>query len=115
MSEIRKFALATRKVPTPAAAPRSATPPSIVPVETSLLNVPDPIAAVIDQVEAQLPRLLTPQEVAAMLGLTERTLERWRITGEGPRYSKLSRSTVRYLREDVAAFVADRLRANTAQ
>ena len=68
-----------------------------------------------DQAEAELPRLLTPQQVADMLGLTERTSERWRITGEGPRYSKLSRSTVRYQRDDVAAFVAERLRANTAQ
>lgn len=62
-----------------------------------------------------MPRLLTPQAVAEALGLTERTLERWRITGEGPRYIKLSRSTVRYLPEDVAAFVADRIRTNTAQ
>lgn len=62
-----------------------------------------------------MPRLLTPQTVAEALGLTERTLERWRITGEGPRYIKLSRSTVRYLPEDVAAFVADRIRTNTAQ
>ncbi|MES3055051.1 helix-turn-helix domain-containing protein [Sphingomonas faeni] len=62
-----------------------------------------------------MPHLLTPQAVAEVLGLTERTLERWRITGEGPRYIKLSRSTVRYLPEDLATFVADRIRANTAQ
>ncbi len=110
MSGIHKIALAARKTPSLARAQRS-----VAPVEAPVPIVADPIAAVMDQVEAQLPRLLTPQEVAAMLGLTERTLERWRITGEGPRYSKLSRSTVRYLREDVAAFVADRLRANTAQ
>ncbi|KQM88871.1 hypothetical protein ASE67_01960 [Sphingomonas sp. Leaf23] len=68
-----------------------------------------------EQAEADVPKLLMPKAVAAMLGLTERTLERWRITGEGPRYVKLSRSTVRYLREDVSAFVTANLRANTAQ
>jgi predicted DNA-binding transcriptional regulator AlpA len=94
-----------------------------VPLVTASLAAPasaaaftaDPITAVMDQAAAELTPLLTPQEVANMLGLTERTLERWRITGEGPRYSKLSRSTVRYMREDVVSFVADRLRANTAQ
>jgi predicted DNA-binding transcriptional regulator AlpA len=110
MSGIHKFALPTRKTPPLAAAQRS-----IAPLKAYISTIADPIKAVMEQVEAELPRLLTPQEVADMLGLTERTLERWRITGEGPRYSKLSRSTVRYLREDVATFVADRLRANTAQ
>lgn len=75
----------------------------------------DPIVAAMDQAAAEVPRLLAPSAVAEMLGLTERTLERWRITGEGPRFVKLSRSTVRYMVDDVAAFVAGRLRANTSQ
>ena len=75
----------------------------------------DPIVAAMDQAAAEVPRLLAPAAVAEMLGLTERTLERWRITGEGPRFVKLSRSTVRYVVDDVSAFVADRLRANTSQ
>ena len=75
----------------------------------------DPIAAAMQVASADVPKLLTPQTLAEMLGITERTLERWRIIGEGPRYVKLSRSTVRYMAEDVAAFVTARLRANTAQ
>jgi predicted DNA-binding transcriptional regulator AlpA len=75
----------------------------------------DPIATAMDQAAASVPRLLTPEAVADMLGVTERTLERWRMTGEGPKFCKLSRSTVRYQPNDIAAFVADRLRANTAQ
>ncbi len=75
----------------------------------------DPIVAAMDEAATEVPRLLAPAAVAEMLGLTERTLERWRITGEGPRFVKLSRSTVRYVVDDVAAFVADRLRANTSQ
>ena len=64
---------------------------------------------------SDIPKLLTPQAVADVLGLTERTLERWRITGEGPRFIKLSRSTVRYTADEVAAFVAARIKASTAQ
>ena len=108
MSGIHKFKFvrtpskpATTAVP--AAEERPSTPPT------------DPIAAVMDEAAADVPRLLTPKLVADMLGLTERTLERWRITGEGPRYVKLSRSTVRYLPDDVSAFVEASLRANTAQ
>lgn len=62
-----------------------------------------------------LPQLLTPDEVADRLGIGARTLERWRCIGEGPRFVKLSRSTVRYRPEDIARFVADRIKANTLQ
>lgn len=110
MNPVQKFTLASRKMPSTNATPRGA--PRAV---ASGPSAADPIVAVMDRAAADMPRLLTPQEVADMLGLTERTLERWRITGEGPRYSKLSRSTVRYLRDDVIEFVADRMRANTAQ
>ncbi len=88
---------------------RFARPAQPQPVKT------DPIVAAMDQAAVEVPRLLAPAAVAEMLGLTERTLERWRITGEGPRFVKLSRSTVRYAVDDVAAFVAGRLRANTSQ
>lgn len=110
MSRNPKFSLANRK-----ALPSTAALMTPGPAPASLPTGADPIAMVMDQAAADMPRLLTPQEVAEMLGLTERTLERWRITGEGPRYSKLSRSTVRYTLSDVAAFVADRMRANTSQ
>lgn len=62
-----------------------------------------------------LPKLLSPQQVAAILGVTQRTLERWRITGEGPPFVRLSRSTIRYSEPAIAAFVVSRVRQNTAQ
>lgn len=40
-------------------------------------------------------RLLTSQEVADQLGITEGTLRNWRYQGDGPPYVKLG-STVRY-------------------
>ena len=57
--------------------------------------------------------LLTPAQAAALLSVTERVLERWRSTGDGPPFAKLSRRTVRYRTADVRAFVAVNVRANT--
>ena len=44
--------------------------------------------------------LLTTVEAAAHLRLSPRTLERYRVNGEGPKYLKLER-TVRYRRADL--------------
>lgn len=57
--------------------------------------------------------LLTPAQVADMLTVSERTLERWRMTGEGPEYVALSRKVVRYDAAALASFVEGRRRMNT--
>ena len=44
--------------------------------------------------------LLTTVEAAANMGLSPRTLERYRVNGEGPKDLKLGR-TVRYRRTDL--------------
>lgn len=49
--------------------------------------------------------LLTSQEVAAQLGITEGTLRNWRYEGEGPKYVKLRKRLVRYRPTDVQAYV----------
>lgn len=74
----------------------------------------DPLSLVLDAAEG-MPKLLKPEQAAASLGVSERTLERWRMTGEGPTYVSLTRKTVRYPEQALAAFVVARLRANTAQ
>ncbi len=104
MATIKKFSLARH--PARVAAAKAA----VEPVEQC-----DPLIAAMDAASADLPRLLAPMAVAEMLGVTERTLERWRMNGEGPSYVKLSRSTVRYAVEEVVAFVNQRIRQNTAQ
>jgi Helix-turn-helix domain len=51
------------------------------------------------------PRLLTTKQAAAYLGaMSPRSLERWRLLGEGPRYLKIGagkRAAVRYLTSDL--------------
>ena len=59
--------------------------------------------------------LLTPAEAAERLGVTERVLERLRMTGEGPDFVKLTSKTLRYRQEDLEAFVINNVRRSTAQ
>lgn len=65
---------------------------------------------------ATMPVLgLTTQQAAEALGVSVRTLEGWRIRGGGPPFAKLSRTVVRYLPEDLRAWLAQRVVENTAQ
>jgi hypothetical protein len=63
---------------------------------------------------ATVAPLLTPAQVGELLAVSERTLERWRMTGEGPEYVALSRKVVRYDTAALAAFLEGRRRMNTA-
>ena len=53
-------------------------------------------------------RLLTPAEAAEYVGLTEETLLRWRMRGQGPAFLKLGRKVVRYSRADIDAWAEAR-------
>jgi predicted site-specific integrase-resolvase len=57
---------------------------------------------------------MTPAAVADRLGVNTKMLERWRGTGEGPPFVRLTRKTLRYRAADVDDFIRDRVRANTA-
>jgi len=59
-------------------------------------------------------RLLTQSEAAKLLRLSERTLERLRLQGGGPRYIKANRS-VRYREADLEAWVAARVVNSTSE
>jgi excisionase family DNA binding protein len=58
--------------------------------------------------------LLTQREAARLLKLSERTLERLRVTGTGPSYIKAGRS-VRYREADLEAWVINRVVSSTSQ
>lgn len=49
--------------------------------------------------------LLNENEAATTLSVAVQTLRNWRWKGEGPRFVKLGKRTVRYRRGDLAAFV----------
>ncbi len=59
-------------------------------------------------------RLMTTIEAADYLTLSKPTLERWRLTGEGPKFAKMG-DAVRYRQEDLDAFVSESIVKTTAE
>jgi hypothetical protein len=57
--------------------------------------------------------LLNERLAAERLGLSHRTLQRWRVIGGGPVYRKL-RAAVRYDERDLDAFAAAGSRTSTS-
>ncbi|MBF0446381.1 MAG: helix-turn-helix domain-containing protein [Magnetococcales bacterium] len=62
-----------------------------------------------------LDRLINEHEAAVYLGHSVRTLQKWRVTGGGPKFVKVSARSIRYRRCDLNAWVEDRIRSNTSQ
>ena len=58
--------------------------------------------------------LLNQRQAAALLGLSVRTLERHRVAGTGPRFTRLGR-LVRYRPQDLADWVESGLRFSTSE
>jgi excisionase family DNA binding protein len=60
-----------------------------------------------------LDPLLTVNEAAGLLRCSPHTLNKWRITGNGPRFVRVG-SRVRYRRSDLAAFITTSTRISTS-
>ena len=58
-------------------------------------------------------QVFTTSEAAELLRLGKSTLDRMRLTGEGPRYCKLG-GAVRYRRADLEAWLESRLTSSTS-
>lgn len=58
--------------------------------------------------------LLTQRQASALLRLSERTLERLRVAGTGPRFVRAGRS-VRYREVDLEAWIASRVVGSTSE
>jgi predicted DNA-binding transcriptional regulator AlpA len=56
--------------------------------------------------------LVTEHEVARLLGIKVATVRRWRWAGTGPKFRKIG-TCVRYLPEDLEAFIAASQRTST--
>lgn len=54
----------------------------------------------------QAEEFLTDQELAHLLGISTRTILRWRRDGSGPPFCKIGPRCVRYRRGDVDAWAA---------
>jgi len=58
--------------------------------------------------------LLSARQAAALLHLSERTLERFRVSGTGPKFVRLGRS-IRYRLTDIEAFIASGIVGSTSE
>jgi len=58
--------------------------------------------------------LLTTIEAAEYLTMSKPTLERWRLTGEGPKFVKMG-DAVRYRPADLDAFITGNIVQTTAE
>lgn len=59
-------------------------------------------------------RILTEREAAPLTGLQVSTLQKLRVTGDGPAFLKLGRS-VRYAEEDLTAWLASKRVKSTSE
>jgi len=67
------------------------------------------------QARATDPVLLSEMDLAARLKLSPRTLQSWRLTGNGPKFVKISSKAVRYRAEDVMRWTEGLLRQSTSE
>lgn len=59
--------------------------------------------------------VLSEHRAAELLGLSVRTLQRFRVEGRGPRYLKLGRKRVAYSEADIAAWIEHCRRESTSE
>lgn len=58
--------------------------------------------------------LLSEKEAAKLLGFSPRTLQAWRVTGDGPHFIRISPRCIRYRPEDLEAWVNERVHTSTS-
>ena len=59
--------------------------------------------------------LETERQAAHLLGGTTRALQKWRATGTGPYFVRISSRCVRYRRRDLISWAEARLKSSTAE
>ena len=60
-------------------------------------------------------RLLSQKQAAELLGLSVRTLERYRRAGIGPTFCRIGSRMVRYREQDLQAWTESSLRSSTSE
>ncbi len=58
--------------------------------------------------------LLNTRDAAQMLDLSPRTLEAWRLRGEGPAHIRLGRRRIAYRRSILESWIEERSRRSTS-
>lgn len=82
---------------------------------TSTAALPEEQAESSGQISVDPDALETEQSAAGFLGVTPRALQKWRITGTGPQFVRISGRCVRYRRRDLIVWAETRLKSSTAE
>ena len=61
------------------------------------------------------PALRNEVQAAAFLGISPRALQKWRVTGRGPKFLRLSARCIRYSQAELDRWVEARVCRATAQ
>lgn len=59
----------------------------------------------LEEALGRLPRVLTPKQVAELIGVTERVLRLWRAKGYGPAFRRVGRKFIKYDEPAVLAWL----------
>ena len=63
---------------------------------------------------AHTSKLFTEVEAAKVVNCSPRTLQKWRGTGKGPPFVRVTSRCIRYRAEDLEAFIESRVRTSTS-
>ena len=63
---------------------------------------------------SDLDALFPEKRAASFLGVSAKSLQKWRVTGTGPAYVRISARCIRYRRVDLVAWIAARVKTSTA-
>ncbi|MCG3113346.1 MAG: helix-turn-helix domain-containing protein [Candidatus Manganitrophus sp. SB1] len=59
--------------------------------------------------------LYVERQAAQFLKVSEKTLQSWRFTGNGPKFVRISKRCVRYRRRDLTDWIEQHLKASTSE
>ena len=59
--------------------------------------------------------LMTEEQAAAFLGVTRRCMQAWRLSGNGPKYVRLSTRCIRYRRAELVSFSENLIQSSTSE
>jgi len=74
---------------------------------TPLTRTPTPPPASIDIQKIPVERMLTTQQVAAILNISAETLKKWRQRRQGLTYARYGDGAIRYRLSDIMKFLDD--------
>ncbi len=81
----------------------------------SIASIPNENLELAETLSLDLDALVLERLAADFLGVTPRALQKWRMTGAGPKFVGISSRCVRYRRRDLVEWAQAHLKASTSE